>query len=225
MQTAILRAVVIVATITVEAGDAATQSAPSRTQVVLLGTGNPSPTPDRSGPATAIIVNGQPYLVDFGPGIVRRAAAAQRKGIVALNPTNIRHAFVTHLHSDHTIGYPDLIFTPWVVGRKESLEVYGPTGIKAMTDHVLAAWADDIEIRHGPVERPLVSADAYRVNAHEVSPGVVYKDGNVTVTAFHVKHGEWGGRAFGYRFQTPDRAIVISGDTTPSESVVEQCNG
>ncbi len=70
-----------------------------------------------------------------------------------------------------------------------------------------------------------MSADAYRVNAHEVSPGVVYKDGNVTVTAFGVKHGEWGGRAFGYRFQTPDRAIVISGDTTPSESVVEQCNG
>jgi ribonuclease BN (tRNA processing enzyme) len=225
MQTAISRAVVIVATIALAAGDAATQSAPSRTQVVLLGTGNPSPTPDRSGPATAIIVNGQPYLVDFGPGVVRRAAAAQRKGITALNPTNIRHAFVTHLHSDHTVGYPDLIFTPWVVGRKEPLEVYGPAGIKAMTDHVLAAWADDIEIRQGPVERPLVSADAYRVNAHEVSPGVVYKDGNVTVTAFKVKHGEWGGRAFGYRFQTPDRAIVISGDTTPSESVVEQCNG
>ena len=147
MQTAISRAVVIVATIAVAAGDAATQSALSRTQVVLLGTGNPSPTSDRSGPATAIIVNGQPYLVDFGPGVVRRAAAAQRKGITALNPTNIRHAFVTHLHSDHTVGYPDLIFTPWVVGRKDPLEVYGPAGIKAMTDHVLAAWADDIEIR------------------------------------------------------------------------------
>jgi ribonuclease BN (tRNA processing enzyme) len=225
MQTAISRAVVIVATMAV-AGDARTQrAAPSRTQVVLLGTGNPGPTPDRSGPATAIIVNGQPYLVDFGPGIVRRAAAAQRKGIAALNPTNIRHAFVTHLHSDHTTGYPDLIFTPWVVGRKEPLEVYGPTGINAMTDHVLAAWADDIEIRHGPVEGPLLSADAYRVNAHEVSPGTVYKDSNVTVTAFNVKHGEWVGRAFGYRFQTPDRTIVISGDTMPSESVVEQCNG
>src|ERR1700716_791760 len=163
MQTAISRAAVIVATMAV-AGDAMTQrTAPSRTQVVLLGTGNPGPTPERSGPATAIIVNGEPYLVDFGPGIVRRAAAAQRNGIAALNPTNIRHAFVTHLHSDHTIGYPDLIFTPWVVGRKEPLDVYGPTGIKAMTDHVLAAWADDIEIRQGPVERPLVSADAYRV--------------------------------------------------------------
>ena len=217
----------IIATITLAAGDAATQLAPSRTQVVLLGTGNPGPSPERSGPATAIIANGQAYLVDFGPGVVRRAAAAQQKGIGALNPINIKHAFVTHLHSDHTVGYPDLIFTPWVIGRKVPLEVYGPQGIKAMTDHVLAAWADDIKIRNGPVERDLPehADDGYRVNAHEVSPGVVYKDGNVTVTAFNVKHGEWGRRAFGYRFQTADRTIVITGDTGPSESVVEQCNG
>jgi ribonuclease Z len=217
----------IVATSTVSGGDAATQSAPSRTQIVLLGTGNPGPSPERSGPATAIIVNGQPYLVDFGPGVVRRAAAAQQKGIGALNPINIKHAFVTHLHSDHTVGYPDLIFTPWVIGRKVPLEVYGPPGIKAMTDHVLAAWADDIKIRNGPIERDLPEhgADGYRVTAHEVSPGVVYKDDNVTVTAFNVNHGEWGMRAFGYRFQTADRSIVITGDTSPSDTVVEQCNG
>ena len=217
--------VAIVASVLLPPRGAATQSTVSRTQVVLLGTGNPSPTPNRSGPATAIIVNGNAYLVDFGPGVVRRAAEAQRKGIAALNPVNIRHAFVTHLHSDHTVGYPDLIFTPWAVGRKEPLEVFGPTGIKAMTDHVLAAWADDIEIRHGSVEGPLMSLDGYRVNVHEVSPGVIYKDGNVTVTAFNVKHSEWGPRAFGYRFQTPDRTIVISGDSVPTESVVEQCNG
>src|SRR5262245_26241450 len=130
----------------------ATQSPATRTQIVLLGTGNPSPTPDRSGPSTAIVVNDEPYLVDFGPGVVRRAAAAQQKGISALRQANIRHAFVTHLHSDHTVGYPDLIFTPWVVGRKEPLEVYGPRGIKAMTDHVLEAWADDIDIRGGLIE-------------------------------------------------------------------------
>ncbi len=95
--------------------------------------------------------------------MLRRAAAAQQKGIAALNPTNIKHAFVTHLHSDHTIGYPDLIFTSWVIGRKVPLEVYGPPGIRAMTDHVLAAWADDIKIRNGPIERELPehSADGY----------------------------------------------------------------
>ena len=221
----VVGAVGIVVVFTLTAGDAATQVAPSRTQVVLLGTGNPGPSPERSGPATAIIVNGQPYLVDFGPGVVRRAAAAQQKGIGALNPINIKYAFVTHLHSDHTIGYPDLIFTPWVIGRQVALEVFGPPGIRAMTDHVLAAWADDIKIRTGPLEQGIMSADGYRVNAHEVSPGLVYKDSNVTVTAFNVKHGEWGSRAFGYRFQTADRTIVITGDTAPSESVVEQCNG
>jgi ribonuclease BN (tRNA processing enzyme) len=212
-------------TVTLTAPHAAPQPSPARTQVVLLGTGNPAPTPDRSGPATAIIVNGEPYLVDFGPGVVRRAAAAQQKGIAALNPTNILHAFVTHLHSDHTLGYPDLIFTPWVVGRNRPLEVYGPRGLKVMSDHVLAAWAEDIEIRTGPVERPIIGSGGYQVNVHEVSPGTVYQDRNVKVTAFAVKHGEWGSRAFGYRFTTPDRSIVISGDTSPTESVVEQCNG
>jgi len=94
--------------------------AAAHTKIVLLGTGTPGPTPDRSGPATAIVVNDTPYLVDFGPGVVRRAsAAATSKGIAALQPVRLRIAFATHLHSDHTVGYPDLIFTPWTVGRRE----------------------------------------------------------------------------------------------------------
>lgn len=206
------------------AASAQTQKAPE-TKVVLLGTGNPGPSPDKSGPATAIVVNGEAYLIDFGPGVVRRAAAAQRKGISALDPVKIRHAFVTHLHSDHTVGYPDLIFTPWVVGRAGPLEVFGPPGIKKMTDHVLAAWADDIAIRTGPIEADFVKPEAYRVNVHEISPGVIYRDRNVTVTAFNVNHGDWGARAFGYRFQTPDRVVVISGDTRPTSAVIDQCNG
>ena len=217
----------IFAWVSLSTDGSASQAGPSQTQIVLLGTGNPGPSPERSGPATAIIVNSEAYLVDFGPGVVRRAAAAQHKGIAALNPVKITHAFVTHLHSDHTVGYPDLIFTPWVVGRKVPLEVYGPPGIKSMTRHVLAAWADDIKIRNEGLDRnlPEHGVNGYRVNAHEISPGIVYKDQNVTVTAFVVKHGEWGKRAFGYRFQTPDRTIVISGDTSPSDTIVEQCNG
>ena len=100
------------------AGQQPQRSPASKTRVVLLGTGNPWPDPDRSGPATAIIVNGTAYLIDFGPGVVRRASAAFRdKGIAALEPTKIRVVFATHLHSDHTVGYPDLIFTPWTIGR------------------------------------------------------------------------------------------------------------
>src|SRR5215207_9173465 len=109
-------------------------SAQPRTQVVMLGTGNPPADPDRSGPATAIVVDGTPYLVDIGAGVVRRAkSAVVDKGIAGLDPVNLRVAFVTHLHSDHTVGYPDLILTPWVIGRRVPLEVYGPTGITAMT--------------------------------------------------------------------------------------------
>jgi glyoxylase-like metal-dependent hydrolase (beta-lactamase superfamily II) len=98
------------------------------TRIVLLGTGTPSPDPDRSGPATAVVVNGTPYLIDFGPGVVRRIAAASQKGVAGLGVVNVRVAFLTHLHSDHTAGYPDLILTPWSVGRSQPLEVYGPAG-------------------------------------------------------------------------------------------------
>ena len=198
---------------------------PSKTQVVLLGTGNPFPDPDRSGPATAIVVNGRAYLVDFGPGVVRRAKAAMfDKGIMALEPTNLTIAFATHLHSDHTLGYPDLILTPWVMGRKVPLEVYGPKGIKAMTDHILEAWQADIEERVATETwQPSNYRDTYKVNVHEISPGVVYKDANVTVTAFPTKHAF--PETYGYRFDTADRSIVISGDTTYSQTTIDACHG
>ena len=199
-----------------------------RTRVVMLGTGTPGPSPERSGPATAIVVNGTAYLVDIGPGVVRRAAAAAaRHQLPALQPTALHVVFVTHLHSDHTVGYPDLIFTPWVVGRRVPLEVFGPPGLRAMTDHVLAAWADDIRIRNEGLERgfPEHSPGGYQVVVHEIAqPGVVYRDSNITVTAFAVKHGEWN-HAYGYRFDTPDRRIVITGDTSPTDATVDACNG
>src|SRR5215468_4919831 len=123
----------------------------ARTRVVLLGTGTPVPDPDRSGPATAIVVDDSAYLVDFGPGVVRRAkAAVLDRGITALEPANLKVAFATHLHSDHTAGYPDLILTGWTAGRRTPLEVYGPTGLQSMTEHILQAYRIDIETRTNP---------------------------------------------------------------------------
>ena len=199
-------------------------SAPStRTRVVLLGTGTPGPDPDRSGPATAIVVDDEVYLVDFGPGVVRRASAALRtKGIAALEPTKLRVAFATHLHSDHTVGYPDLIFTPWTMGRRFPLEVYGPKGIKAMTDHILEAYRVDVETRTNPDGNQRTFPEGHGVNAHEIGPGVVYKDAKVTVTAFPTKHAM---ESYGYRFDAPDRSIVISGDTNPTQATIDACNG
>jgi ribonuclease BN (tRNA processing enzyme) len=195
----------------------------SSTQIVMLGTGNPAADPDRSGPATAIVVNGTPYLVDFGPGVVRRAAAAARdRGIGALQPTNVRVAFATHLHSDHTVGFPDLIFSPWTLGRRTPLEVYGPKGIKAMADHLQEAYRVDIETRTNEYGNQREFPDGHNVHAHEIKGGLVYRDDNVTVTAFPTKHAM---ESYGYRFDTRDRSVVISGDTNPTQATIDACHG
>jgi ribonuclease Z len=98
----------------------------SKTQVVMLGTGTPIPTPDRAGPSTAIVVDGKAYIVDFGPGVVRRAAAASSEyggSIDALNVEDLEIAFLTHLHHDHSAGLPDLVYTSWTQGREKPLEL------------------------------------------------------------------------------------------------------
>ena len=190
----------------------------------MLGTGTPRPDPSRSGPATAIVVNDTPYLIDFGPGVIRRAAAAYEKGVTALGygGVNIKTVFLTHMHSDHTVGYPDLIFTPWVMGRQEPLAVYGPKGIKAMTEHVLKAWQVDIDGRTSGLNQH--NPTGCKVNAHEIVPGFVYRDEQVTVTAFPARHEEMVD-SFSYRFDTPDRAIVISGDTAPTQALLDHSRG
>ena len=198
-------------------------AARSRTQVVFLGTGNPRPDPRRMGTSLAIVVNGTAYLVDAGTGVVRRATeVAASRGIKALEAPNLRFAFITHLHSDHTIGLPDLITTPWIMGRSRPLELYGPPGISAMAKHLREAYKEDREVRQRGLEH--ANESGADVNAYDVKPGFVYQDSNVKITVFAVKHGSWR-NAYGYRFQTADRTIVLSGDASPSESIVEQCNG
>jgi ribonuclease BN (tRNA processing enzyme) len=192
------------------------------TQVVMLGTGTPNADPDRSGPAVSVVRDGRSYLVDAGPGIVRRAAAAARLGFTALEPKNLKVLFLTHLHSDHTIGLPDVILSSWVLERTTPLELYGPPGTRAMVDHLLAAYSADIRNRLDGLEP--ANETGYQVNVHEIAPGMVFDDGNVKVTAFAVPHGDWD-VAFGYRFDSADRSIVISGDTRASDAVVAACNG
>jgi ribonuclease BN (tRNA processing enzyme) len=193
-----------------------------RSRVVVLGTGTPNPDPDRFGPSVAIVVDDASYLVDFGVGVVRRAAAAERSGIKALNVVNLTTAFATHLHSDHTLGLSDLILTPWILERETPLTVYGPRGLRAMATHLVSAYAADLAVRTTGGE-PAHQYDARVVNVHEIAaPGIVFRDERVTVTAFAVKHGAWP-QAFGYRFKTPDRTIVLSGDTGPDARIEAQC--
>lgn len=198
------------------------EAAGKRTRVVLLGTGTPNADPDRSGPSVAIVVKGCVYLIDCGPGVVRRAAAAACNGIQELDLKKLNRLFVTHLHSDHTLGYPDVIFSPWTLGRQDPLEVYGPKGIQNMTKHLLAAYREDIDVRLHGLEP--ANKTGYEVRVHEIKPGVIYTDDNVSVRAFLVRHGSWRA-AYGFRFETADRTVVVSGDTAPTEAVADNCNG
>ena len=188
------------------------------TQVVLLGTGTPNPEPNRSGPSLAIIVNNHSYVVDCGPGVVRRAAEAADKNIPALRSAGLTRLFITHLHSDHTVGYPDFLLSPAVTGRDQALEVFGPKGLQNMTDHLLLAYKEDMDIRINGLEKG--HAQGYQVTVHEIQPGLVYTDSNITVKAFRVNHGSWP-EAFGYRFETKDKVIVVSGDCTYSENLIK----
>jgi ribonuclease BN (tRNA processing enzyme) len=219
---ATLAALVACATARSVTGQTSAPPARSRATVVVLGTGTPNADPDRSGPALAIVTGGQAYLVDAGPGVVRRAAAAERAGTTALAPRLLDRVFITHLHSDHTVGLPDLIFTPWVLERAVPLSVYGPPGIAAMTEHLEAAYAADVHVRIDGAEP--ANETGYKVEAHEIDTGVVYRDTNVVVRAFMVPHGDWK-VAYGYRFEARGRSIVVSGDTRASDAVVRACNG
>ena len=191
-------------------------------EIVFLGTGSPVPNADRQGPSLAIVASGKAYLVDAGSGVVRQANSAFQRGIPGLQPHELDIAFLTHLHSDHTLGLPDLIFTPWVLDRTKPLRLYGPEGTKEMAAHILEAYKEDIQVRTTGLEG--ANPTGYKVEAHDVQAGNIYQDGNVRVKAFLVKHGSWK-EALGYRFDTGGKSIVISGDTAPAESVVEACAG
>ena len=188
----------------------------SGTTVVMLGTGMPRPDPECFGPATAVVYDGRTFLFDAGAGVMRRMAAA---GLSIRGPEAV---FITHLHSDHTLGYPDLILTSWVMGRRTPLQAYGPVGLKKMTRYILAAWHEDIRVRIEGLEHQTTTG--YKVAVHEFDAGVVYEKDGVRITAIPVIHGCWK-QAYGFRIDTPDRSIVISGDTVPTNTVLEAARG
>ncbi len=188
------------------------------TKVVMLGTGTPNPIPERSGPSLAIIVGESSYIVDFGTGLVRRAEEANRMGIYQLKASNLKIGFLTHLHSDHTIGLADLIYTPWVLDRDEALKLYGPKGLKDMAQHLLQAYKVDIDGRLNGLEPS--NPEGIKVQVEEIEEGLVYSDENVKVEAFLVEHPPF--ESYGYKFTTADKVIVVSGDTIPSENLIKQ---
>ncbi len=176
------------------------------------------PDPEASGPASAVVVGDRLFLVDAGAGVTRRLAAA---GFPRVH--DVAATFITHLHSDHTLGYPDLIFTTWIMGRRAPLAVYGPPGLRAMTDGILQAWKADIDVRVKGLERE--SREWLAVDVHEIGPGVVYDRDGVKVTAFEVDHGDLIKPAFGFRVDYGGRSVTISGDTRFNENLIKHATG
>jgi len=185
--------------------------------VLLLGTGYPRPDPERAGPATVVIAGDAWFVVDAGRGATMRLAATD------LPYAKLRGVFLTHLHSDHTAGLPDLFNTSWQFGRKTvPLELYGPRGTKKLANAMLDFFAEDIHWRRDVLEKhPAAGAT---IRTHIVREGVVYDDGNVKITAFAVDHRPVV-NAFGYRFESGGRTVVISGDTRPTDNLVKYAKG
>ena len=184
-------------------------------RVTLLGTGNPRPLLERFGPSLLVEVGGQRLLFDSGRG------ATQRLFQLGVPLAEVRDVFLTHLHSDHVVGLPDLWLTGWIFGRREALHVRGPAGTREMTSHLREAFAFDVDIRQRDEKLPARGA---ALEGEDFPPGLVYKGEGVTVTAFAVDHGPVR-PALGYRIDAAGRSVVLSGDTRASDAVVEAARG
>ncbi len=180
-------------------------------RVILLGTGTPFADPEKSGPATAIIVDGESWIIDAGPGVVRRASSAHIAGEPALAQPMLSRLLLTHLHSDHTLGLPDLIYSPWTLDRTTALKIWGPPGTKNMAHHIEKAYAADRKIRLEGSEPAF--KNGWQTDVIETTGGIVFQSTSLIIEAIRVCHGDWD-VAFGYKFTHGGKIIVVSGDTT-----------
>jgi ribonuclease Z len=193
--------------------------APAHTQnlnVTLLGTGNPRPSVQRFGPSMLVEAGKQKLLFDCGRG------ATQRLYQLQIPFAEVTALFLTHLHSDHIVGIPDLYLTGWIMGRILPLQVWGPAGTRQMMSHLEQGYEFDIHIRRD-VDEKLPGQGAVVV-AKDINQGVVYQHGDVKVTAFAVDHGLVK-PTFAYRVDFARHSVVLSGDTRYSENLVRFSQG
>ena len=192
----------------------------SRSQIIILGSGTPKAEADRVSSGVAIAVEDQPYLFDCGHGIVQRVVQAHARGKIAWDSTDLTRLFLTHLHADHTVGLPDLLFTPWIHGREAKVLAFGPPGLETMARHILQAYGENI--REHLAAHPS-SESGYQIDVHEVGEGICYQDERIQVHALTADHGDLA--AFSYRVITPDGTVVLSGDTKPVPAFADWARG
>ena len=191
---------------------AAAEQAVTDFKVTLLGTGTPNPRPDRFGPSILVEAGTERLLFDCGRSCTTRLWQLK----IPLGSVKL---FITHLHSDHTVGIPDLWLTGFVsqaYGRRtESFRVWGPEGTAAMMANLERAYEADIRIRQ--------PKQGFGIEATDFTEGVVYAENGVRVTAFNVEHGDMN--AFGFRIDYRGRSVALSGDTRPSANFVRYARG
>jgi ribonuclease Z len=192
------------------------RAAEERITVTLLGTGSPRPSLDRFGPSILVSAEGDRLLFDCGRG------ATQRLFQHGIPLGEVRSLFLTHLHSDHTVGIADLWLTGWIFGRVAPLSLWGPPGTRELAAHLEKAYAFDVHMRRDVDEKlPPHGAELF---ARDVGEGVVFEKGRLRVTAFAVDHGPVR-PAMGYRVDFGRRSVVLSGDTRPSPNLVKFAKG
>ncbi len=218
----LLAAIVLVA-LALAGGNAASQqpaAGADEFRVTLLGTGSPAPVMRRFGPGVLVQAGGRTLLIDSGRGVTQRLFQ------LGVKLGAIDALFITHLHSDHVVGIPDLWLTGWLdaayAQRKGPFRVYGPAGSQGMMDGLAKAYDWDIKARIA--DQNLDQANI-RSEVTELRPGVAYDQGGVKVTAFEVDHGELLKPAFGFRIDYGGRSVSISGDTRFSENLIKHAAG
>ena len=185
-------------------------------RVVILGSGTPRLDIDRFSQSILVEAGNERLLFDTGRG------TAIRLSQMNVNLSSVNNIFFTHLHSDHIVGFPDVLMTGWVYQREKTLNIFGPSGTKNFVDNIKDAFNEDIKIRlEKPEELKMPGLKTY---VKEISNGLVYKSKNVEVHAINVDHGGGVEHAYGYKINYKDKSVVISGDTNYSEELVNAAN-
>ena len=185
-------------------------------RVVILGSGTPRLDIDRFSQSILVEAGDEKLLFDTGRG------TAVRLSQMNVNLSSINNIFFTHLHSDHIVGFPDVLMTGWVYQREKILNIFGPSGTKKFVENIKNAFNEDIKIR---LEKPeKLKMSGLKTIVKEISDGLVYKSKNVEVHAINVDHGGGVEHAYGYKINYKDKSVIISGDTNYSEELVNMAN-